>query len=295
MALELQPGETYGEFEILEVLGSGGFGQVYKVRDPRFAEPLALKLSLEPVRSLDTAQRTLREVTVLRSLSNAHVVRIFDCGLRSDGHVYVLMELLHGKPLDEFHDLDMPLEPVWAAHIIYQACLGLCEAHDLGIIHRDLKPANVFVDPDARTRILDFGLARSFDSRGIVGANATVGHMLVGTPHYAQPEQLETYALTPAADVYSLGMMLYELLSGRVPFVADDPVSVVRERWRDSPVMWLRAHATAPVIPLRQYLPASVVSDGLAAAVERALAKAPADRFADARGFAHALRAAWPG
>ncbi len=294
MALSLKPGDVYGDFEILEVLGSGGFGQVYKVKDPRFAEPVALKLSLEPVRSLDTAQRTLREVAVLRTLTNPHVVRIHDCGLRSDGHVYVLMELLHGKPLDEFHDFDVPMDPVWATHIIYQACLGLCEAHDLGIIHRDLKPPNVFVDADAHTRILDFGLARSFDSRSVVGSNATVGHMLVGTPHYAQPEQLDTYALVPAADVYSLGMLLYEMLSARVPFVPDDLVSVVRERWRDNPVMWLRAHATAPVVPLRQYLPASTVSDGLAAAVEQALAKSPGDRFADARTFAHALRAAWP-
>lgn len=295
MTLDLIRGDRYGGFEILDVLGSGGFGQVYKVKDPRFAEPLALKLSIEPVRSLDAAQRTLREVTVLRTLSNAHVVRIHDCGLRGDGHVYVLMELLHGQPLDEFHDFDTRMDPVWAAHIIYQACLGLCEAHDLGIIHRDLKPPNIFVDPDAHTRILDFGLARSFDSRGIVGANATVGHMLVGTPHYAQPEQLETYALTPAADVYSLGMLLYEMLAARVPFVADDPVSAVRERWRDNPVMWLRAHAQSPVIPLRQYLPQAVVSDALAAVVERAIAKAPADRYADARGFATALRAAWPG
>jgi len=294
MTLQLERGDRYGDFEILDVLGSGGFGQVYKVKDPRFAEPLALKLSLDPVRSLDTAQRTLREVTVLRTLSNAHVVRIHDCGLRGDGHVYVLMELLHGKPLDEFHDFDTPMDPVWAAHIIYQACLGLCEAHDLGIIHRDLKPPNIFVDPDMHTRILDFGLARSFDSRGIVGANATIGHMLVGTPHYAQPEQLETYSLTPAADVYSLGMLLYEMLTARVPFVENELVSVIRERWRDNPVMWLRAHAQSPVIPVRRYLPAEVVSDAFAAVVEKAIAKAPGDRFVDARAFAHALRAAWP-
>ncbi|MBK6918951.1 MAG: serine/threonine protein kinase [Deltaproteobacteria bacterium] len=294
MALDLQPGQHYGEFEILELLGSGGFGNVYKVRDPRFPEPLALKLSIEPVSAVDTAQRTLREVTVLRTLTNPHVVRIHDCGLRRDGHVYVLMELLRGLPLDEFHDFDAPMDPAWAAHVIYQCCLGLCEAHDHGIIHRDLKPANIFVDPDGHTRILDFGLARSFDQRGVVGQNATVGHMLVGTPHYAQPEQLETYALTPAADVYSLGMLLYELLSGHVPFVADDVVSVVRERWMANPVMWLRAHATDPVIPLRRYLPATQVSDALAAVVERALAKAPGDRPSDARAFATALRAAWP-
>jgi serine/threonine-protein kinase len=183
---------------------------------------------------------------------------------------------------------------VYAVHIVYQACLGLCEAHDLSIIHRDLKPANIFVDPDLHTRILDFGLARSFDSRGVVGANATVGHMLVGTPHYAQPEQLETYALTPAADVYSLAVMLYELVSGRVPFVEDDAVGVVRERWRTSPLLWLRAHAATPVVPLRRYFGADRLSDALVAAIDKGLAKRPAERFADARAFAHALRAAWP-
>jgi serine/threonine protein kinase len=294
MPLELQPGEDYGEFHILEVLGSGGFGRVYKVRDPRFDVPLALKLSLEPVRSLDTAQRTLREVAVLRTLSNDHVVRVHDCGLRRDGHVYVLMELLHGKPLDEFHDFDVRMDAAWAVHIIYQACLGLCEAHDNGIIHRDLKPANVFVDPDGHVRVLDFGLARSFDQRGIVGSNATVGHMLIGTPHYAQPEQLETYALTPAADVYSLAMLLYELVSGHVPFVRGQSVNEVREEWLDNPLKWLRAHAGTAVVPLREHLPASELSDELAAVIEGALAKKPAERPKDARTFAEALRAAWP-
>ncbi|MBX7078071.1 MAG: serine/threonine protein kinase [Nannocystaceae bacterium] len=294
MALELQPGDVYGSFEIVKVIGSGGFGHVYEVKAPGYDRPLALKVSIDPVRAVDTAQRTLREVTVLRTLTSPHVVRIFDCGLRSDGHVYVLMELLQGKPLDEFHDFDTPMDPAWAAHLVYQACLGLCEAHDHGIVHRDLKPANIFVDPDGHTRILDFGLARSFDQRGVVGQNATVGHMLVGTPHYAQPEQLDTYALTPAADVYSLAVILYELLSGRVPFVPDDPVSVVRERWFSNPVMWLRAHASEPVVPLRRYVPATQVSDALAAAVEGALSKTPTARPADARAFAHALRSAWP-
>jgi serine/threonine protein kinase len=294
MPLELQPGSDYGEFHILEVLGSGGFGRVYKVRDPRFAEPLALKLSLEPVRSLDTAQRTLREVAVLRTLSNPHVVRVLDCGLRRDGHVYVLMELLDGKPLDEFHDFDARMDVAWAAFIIYQACLGLCEAHDNGIIHRDLKPANLFVDADGRVRVLDFGLARSFDQRGIVGSNATVGHMLVGTPHYAQPEQLDTYALTPAADVYSLAILLYELVSGHTPFVREKSVSQVREEWLDNPMQWLRAHAKTAVVPLREYMPAGQLSDELAAVIQGGLAKQPGDRPKDARSFAEALRAAWP-
>lgn len=295
MAIELGAGDRYGEFEIVRLLGSGGFARVYEVRHPEHAEPLALKLSLEPVRSIDTAQRTLREVTVLRSLTNPHVVRILDCGLRRDGHVYVLMELLHGKPLDVFHDFDRPMQPVWALHIVYQACLGLCEAHDMGIVHRDLKPANVFVDRDGHTKLLDFGLARSFDDSSIVGANATVGHMLIGTPHYAQPEQLDTYALTPAADVYSLGIILYELLTGHIPFVADRSVSEMRDAWFDNPMNWLRAHATMATIPISRHLAPGDATPALVHAVESALQRSPAARPANARALAELLRAAWPG
>ena len=294
MAIELQPGECYGPFEILAHLGDGGFGRVYKVRDPRFAEPVALKLSLEPIRSAQTAQRTLREVAVLRTLSNPHVVRLLDCGLQRDGHVYVLMELLEGKPLDEFHDFDRKLDPRWAVHIVYSACVGLSQAHERGIVHRDLKPANIFIDPQGHTKVLDFGFARSWDSQSIVGRSATVGHMLVGTPHYAQPEQLLTTELTPAADVYSLAMMLYELLSGHTPFDAEAPVSAVKERWRESPLDWLRAHATALVVPLRTHVSTDAVSDALCHAVERGLVKPAAERPPNATAFGELLRSAWP-
>jgi serine/threonine protein kinase len=294
MAIELQPGERYGQFEILAHLGDGGFGRVYKVRDPRFSEPLALKLSLDPIRSAETAQRTLREVTVLRTLSNPHVVRLLDCGLQRDGHVYVLMELLDGKPLDEFHDFDRKLDPRWAVHIIYSACVGLSQAHQRGIVHRDLKPANIFIDNEGHTKVLDFGFARSWDSQTIVGRSATIGHMLVGTPHYAQPEQLLTTELTPAADIYSLAFMLYELLSGHTPFDAENPVSVVKDRWLDNPLAWLRAHATAIVVPLRTHCSQGEVSDALCQVVESGLIKPAAQRPANAIVFGEALRAAWP-
>jgi serine/threonine protein kinase len=295
MAIELKPGDRYGQFEILAHLGDGGFGRVYKVRDPRYPDdPLALKLSLEPITSPETAQRTLREVTVLRSLSNPHVVRLLDCGLQRDGHVYVLMEFLDGKPLDEFHDFDHRLDPRWAVHIIYSACVGLADAHQRGIVHRDLKPANIFLDAQGHTKVLDFGFARSWDSQTIVGRNATLGHMLVGTPHYAQPEQLLTTELTPAADVYSLAFMLYELLSGHTPFDAENPVSVVRERWYDNPLHWLRAHATAIVVPLRTHLRPDEVSDELCEIVQRGLIKPAAERPQNALEFGQLLRAAWP-
>ncbi|MCX4245367.1 serine/threonine-protein kinase [Paraliomyxa miuraensis] len=289
----LQPGDRYGPFQILEELGEGGFGRVYRVLDPRFGVPMALKLSREPITAPETAQRALREVAVLRTLQSPHVVRVYDAGLRRDGHIYVLMELLSGRPLDEWHDFDRPLSPAWAAHIVHQCCLGLCEAHDRGIVHRDLKPANIFITGDVTVRLLDFGLARSWGGDSIIGRSATVGHMLVGTPHYAQPEQLVTTALTPAADVYSLAMLMYELVSGCVPFVPDRPSSVVVEQWQHNPMQWLQAHARTPPIPLNRHV-GDRVDPGLIELVMQGLAKDPRARPADARTFAQRLQAVWP-
>ena len=294
MTQALSAGDRYGPFEILGVLGEGGFGCVYQVRDPRLPQqPLALKLSRDPVLSAETAQRALREVAVLRTLTNPHVVRIYDAGLNRDGRIYVLMELLTGRPLDEWHDFDRPLSRAWAAQVIYLCGLGPPAAHDRGIVHRDLKPANVFITTNVVVRLLDFGLARSFGGDSVIGRNATHGRMLVGTPHYAQPEQILTQSLTPAADVYSLAVLLYELLCGHTPFVADRPVSAVIEQWRGNPLQWLRAHAEIPVVPLSHHL-GERVPPGLVELVMQGLAKDPRARPADARAFAERLLAAWP-
>ncbi|MBV1861675.1 MAG: serine/threonine protein kinase [Nannocystaceae bacterium] len=289
----LQPGDQYERYEILGRLGQGGFGTVWKVKDPRYQEPLALKLSRDPVKD-DDAARALREVTVLRELTSPYVVAVLDAGLNRDGHIFVLMELLQGKPLDEFHDFNNRLDPKWSCHIVYQACLGLREAHARGVVHRDLKPSNLFIDKDGHTKVLDFGLARSWDESSVVGRNATVGNMLVGTPHYAQPEQLDTNTLTPAADVYSLGMVLYELLSGFTPFVPDKIVGEVVDMWFNSPLQWLRAHAQDAVIPLRSRVGEDELSSELCAVVDRCLAKTPAQRPSDAATLGEMLRNAWP-
>ncbi len=291
---DLQPGDQYEHYEILGRLGQGGFGTVWKVKDPRYAEPLALKLSRDPVKD-DDAARALREVTVLRELTSPYVVAVLDAGLNRDGHIFVLMELLQGKPLDEFHDFNNRLDPKWSCHIVYQACLGLREAHARGVVHRDLKPSNLFIDKDGHTKVLDFGLARSWDESSVVGRSATVGNMLVGTPHYAQPEQLETNTLTPAADVYSLGMVLYELLSGFTPFVPDKIVGEVVDMWFNSPLQWLRAHAQDAVIPLRSRVGEDELSSDLCAVVDQCLAKPPDERPNDASALGEMLRQAWPG
>ncbi|HLT37098.1 MAG TPA: serine/threonine-protein kinase, partial [Enhygromyxa sp.] len=253
MPLELQPGDVYaGNIRILAVLGKGAFACVYKVDIPGYAEPLALKLTKEPVTAGDQAQRALREITILRSLTNPHVVKTFDCGLRPDGHIYMLMDFLEGAALDEWHGFDRPLAPEQAVTIVHQVCLGLAECHAKGIVHRDVKPENIFVERSGHIRLLDFGLARSWDGSPVVGTNATQTHMVVGTPHYSQPEQLKTRELAPSSDVYSLGMILYELLSGCSPFHRDRSLKEIKEEFRRQPLMWLKCHADSPIVPITE-------------------------------------------
>lgn len=295
MPLELQPGDVYaGNIRILDVLGQGAFAWVYKVDVPGYATPMALKLTKDPVTAGDQAQRALREITILRSLSNPHVVKTFDCGLRPDGHIYMLMSFLDGSALDEWHDFENPLPAAQAVGLIHQVCLGLAEAHAKNIVHRDVKPENIFVERSGHIRMLDFGLARSWDGSSVIGHDATGSHMLVGTAHYAQPEQMKTMSLTPAADVYSLGMIFYELVTGRIPFVADRPVSDVVEEWRRVPVAWMQAHTTAEVVPPSRYLPEGRGLEGVEAVILQALHKEPGKRPSSARELAELIEAAWP-
>jgi serine/threonine-protein kinase len=279
----------------MKQLGEGGFGRVYQVKDPRYSEPVALKLSRDPVGDAQTAQRALREVTVLREFDNPYTVTVLDCGLNRDGHIFVLMEFLTGQPLDEFHDFNQKMSPKWACHIIYECCLALKDAHERGIVHRDLKPANIFIDQQGHVKVLDFGLARSWDdAHRIIGKSATMGHMLAGTPHYAQPEQVTNPELTPAADVYSLAMMMYEMLTGKTPFDATKTVGEKIDEWYGNHLRWLQAHAQTPVIGMRTHVGPDEVSDDLVHVVELGLIKDPAQRPQNGRAFGEMLRQAWP-
>ncbi|NVB40562.1 protein kinase [Pseudenhygromyxa sp. WMMC2535] len=290
MALELQPGDVYaGNIQILDVLGKGAFACVYKVLVPGYGDPLALKLTKEPVTAGDQAQRALREITILRSLTNPHVVRTFDCGLRPDGHIYLLMEFLEGQALDEWHDFESPLDPPRAASLVHQVCLGLSEAHAKGIVHRDVKPENIFVEDNGHVRVLDFGLARSWDGSPVVGVNATKTHMVVGTPHYAQPEQLKTRQLSPASDVYSMGLLLYELLSACSPFHHGRLLNEVKQEFAKQPLMWLKCHAETEAVPLDEQPGCERLPEALVRGVMRSLAKQPEQRPPDAGALANIL------
>jgi serine/threonine-protein kinase len=201
----------------------------------------------------------------------------------------MVMELLDGHALSASHDFDRPMPARDAVRIVYQACLGLDEAHRAGVVHRDVKPDNVWITRDGTVKMLDFGLARAWDVDTTIGANATTGHMLIGTPHYSQPEQVKTGKLTPASDVYSLGMILYELLVGHVPLFADEPVSAVRNRLVDEPLQWLVAHVKQKIVPLDRYPEGARLPRRLVDVVHKTLAKEPGDRPQGAGAFANEL------
>jgi serine/threonine protein kinase len=290
MPLELQPGDLYaGNIRVLNVLGAGAFACVYKVEVPGYERPMALKLTKEPVTAGDQAQRALREITILRSLSNPHVIKSFDCGLRPDGHIYMLMEFLDGKPLDDWHDFERPLPAAQSVALVHQVCLGLAEAHAKGIVHRDVKPENIFVENSGHVRLLDFGLARSWDGSPVIGVNATKAHMVVGTPHYSQPEQLKTRQLSPSSDVYSLGMILYELLSACSPFHRERSLKEIKHEFRKQPLMWLKCHAESPVVPLIEQPGCAGLPDNLVRGIMRSLDKDPTVRPPDAGALANIL------
>jgi serine/threonine-protein kinase len=283
------PGETYAGFAIERVLGEGTFARVFEVRSPNYPKTVALKVSRDPVDSEATALRALREIRILGSLHNPHVVHIHDHGLGPDERWYIVMEMLHGFSLSDTHDFNEPMEPAEAVRIVHEACLGLAEAHRAKVVHRDVKPDNIWLLPDRRVKMLDFGLARAWDVDSTIGANATMGHMMIGTPHYAQPEQVLTGRLTAASDVYSLGMILYELLTGHVPLFADEPWQSVRDRLAGEPLLWLTAHLKQPIVPLDHYAPRILVPRTLVDLVHATLDKDAARRPATAGELANAL------
>jgi len=220
--IELTRGSLFaGRYEIIEELGKGGMGKIYRAFDKKIESEIALKLvKSEIAADKKTVERFRNELRLAREIAHRNVCRMYDLN-EEKGIYYITMEYVPGEDLKSFIRRAAPLSTGKAVSIAMQVCAGLAEAHRLGVVHRDLKPGNIMIDRDGNAKIMDFGIARSLHARGITGAG-----MMVGTPEYMSPEQVEGKDIDERSDIYSLGIILYEMLTGRVPFEGDTPFTV---------------------------------------------------------------------
>jgi serine/threonine protein kinase len=272
-------GKTIGKYKIGELLGRGGMAEVYKAYHPRLDRYVTVKiLHSHLAEGEDFLARFEREARAVAALRHPHIVQIYDSDVEN-GMYYMVMEYVDGGTLQaRMADLSqasryMPIRRVLT--IVRQLSEALDYAHRQGILHRDVKPSNVLLDTSGDAHLADFGLARI-----VSAAHFTTTGTLLGTPTYMSPEQGQGLELTPASDIYSLGVIVYELLTGRAPFIADTPLSVVHKH----------IYETLPSPrALRPVLPAAAET-----VIFKVLAKDPRERYPTALEMADALERALP-
>ena len=258
-----------GRFEIVAIIGSGGMGIVYRARDRSLEEDVALKV-LRPEFAItkEAARRFQSEIKLARKVSDRHVCRIYEYGEEA-GLRYICMELVDGVNLKQLVLDEGALPPEDAYEAAIQIADGLSAIHEAGVIHRDLKTPNIMRDSRRIVRLMDFGIAREMESAGL-----TMAGQVMGTPEYMSPEQALGQKLDFRTDIYSLGIVVFELFAGQVPFRGDSPVSTVLKQIEEPPV--LEGHVPNAVVPV----------------LAKTLAKDRVQRFSSARGVAAALRLA---
>ena len=259
-------------YELEELVGKGGMSSVYRATDRLLERKVALKILHDQfTKDEDYVERFRREARAAAQLGHPNIVTVIDRG-EHGGRQFIVFEYVDGDTLKQLIERTGPLPVRDALDVALQVAEALCFAHERGVIHRDVKPHNVLINGDGRPKVTDFGIARSLDVEGLTQTGA-----VVGTSDYIAPEQARGERVDAQTDVYSLGVVLYELLTGEVPFRADNFVAVAMRHVNDPPPSVLERR---PDVPLR-----------LVAAVDRALAKDPADRFGSMADFVSELHA----
>jgi serine/threonine protein kinase/tetratricopeptide (TPR) repeat protein len=257
----LQPGTLFGgRYEILSVLGQGGMGAVYKARDRELDRLIALKV-IRPELATDPAilQRFKQELILARNITHKNVVRIYDLG-EAEGIRFITMEYVDGEDLRTLLRRSRKFSPQEAISVVEQVCRALDSAHSEGVIHRDLKPQNIMRDQHGRIVVMDFGLARSLGDSGMTQTGA-----IVGTLEYMSPEQALGSPLDQRSDIFSVGLIFYELLTGKAPYDADTAIASLMKRTREE---------ARPASDVDASIPKS-----LSAIVGRCLEREPVNRY----------------
>src|ERR1051325_1241892 len=269
------------KYIVEERLGAGGMGAVYRARHLSMERPVAIKFLHQRLMEDEAARlRFQTEARAAVKLRHANAVSVTDYGETAEGWVYIVMELLEGRTLREILSREAPLETARAISFMLQTSAAVAAAHEAGIIHRDLKPSNILVtqsaDQPAVVKVLDFGIATFTpdDDDDDVTAVAPI-NSVIGTPRYMSPEQYNGNELTPAADVYSLGVILYEMLTGMAPFTGSTPTEIAQKHANDQP------HSPREIV--------AAIPEEIEDVVLHALEKSPGDRPANAAEFRREL------
>jgi serine/threonine protein kinase len=265
-------GTTVGKYRIVDKLGRGGMGTVYKAVDETLDREVAIKVLNPDLTDAEVLKRFRGEAVTLARLNHPGIATIYELHRQQD-ELLMVMEFVRGETFHDLSDRLGPLAPPQAAHLCMQVLEALGHAHRGGVVHRDLKPANLMITENGAVKVMDFGIARVLGSEHFTHA----GYMM-GTPAYMAPEQVLGREIDGRADLYSVGVVLYRLLSGHLPFKADTAISMVQMQISQPPT---------PIVNFRSDLP-----DWCSAIVDRALAKSPSDRFQTAEEFRGALLAA---
>lgn len=266
-------GKSLGQYQILHEIGRGGMAVVYEAYQPSLGRSVAIKV-LPPQYTFDATfvQRFLQEARAAARLEHPNIVSIYDVS-EQNGVYYIVMQKLEGDSLHGLIQRSGRIPPSRAAQIVAQVAAALDFAHTRGFIHRDIKPANIIVDANDHATLTDFGIAKAVE-----GTKMTQTGIMMGTPEYMSPEQASGKTVGPASDIYALGIVLYQMLTGRVPFQADSTPALLYKQVYEPPA------------PARTYVPN--LPPAMEQALDRALAKDPAARFRSAGEMAAALLAA---